>query len=404
MRRHVAGNTTLIVAAAVVALVLIVGGAFVVGIGSNPGSPVRDQKDPNPVDLTNTQTQALAKSLDTKIDSCKAVRDNEKYLTELSNSLTDEGSIGAYITSSVTDAGKRTELNTMRQEANAALQSIITKAAECGTNKNTNGLDKEISDLWATVRQKIISLQAALVKSLAGKYYFPGVEQGAARYCQQASAAMVALTYLSNYGATPITQLDAPSLPAALQKALGPNTSAGEYPVGWAKLNNDPDKIRAAIASHASIPWFTTPRNPTMCSVGDMHFVVRLFKAIGSPMPDDWAYISDDGFAGVITPDFKISDPGVRDKAYAALKLSLTAIPPDPVVIDFTNLAACSYAHNIPLFMFNGTKFITNNPGKGSVKYNQTTCGRKDLSEANVKNFNRLVIRQKYLTAVGLTK
>lgn len=402
MHSRLSGNTTLIVAAVVVAVVLIVGGAFVVGIGSNPGNPVRDQQDPKPVDLTNSETQALSKSLSAKIDSCAAIRENEKFLTELSDSLTDEGSIGKYITTNVTDKAKRDELNTLRQEANASLQLLITKGAECSNSKTATNLDKEVSDLWATTRQKISILQATLVKSLAGKYYFPGVEQGQHRYCQQAAAAMVALTYLSNYGATPITQLDAASLPESLQKALGNNSGVGEYPVGWAMLNNDPEKIRTAIANRASIPWFTTPRNPTMCTVGDMHFVVRLFKSIGAPMPDDWAYISDDGFPGVITPDYKTSAPGVRDKVYAALKLSLTAVPPDPVVADFTNEGACSYPHNIPLFMFNGTRFITNNPGPGSLKYNQTTCGRKELSEANVKNFNRLVIRKKYLTQVGL--
>ncbi len=400
--RRVSGNTTLIVAAVVVAVVLIVGGAFVVGIGSNPANPVRDQQDPKPVDLTNSETQALSKSLSAKIDSCAAIRENEKFLTELSDSLTDEGSIGKYITTNVTDKAKRDELNTLRQEANAALQLLITKGAECSNSKTATNLDKEVSDLWATTRQKISILQAALVKSLAGKYYFPGVEQGADNYCQQAAAAMVALTYLSNYGATPITQLDAATLPASLQEALGGNSSVGEYPAGWAKFNNDPEKVRAAVANRASIAWFTTPKNPKSCPVGDMHFVVRLFKSIGAPMPDDWAYISDDGYRGIITPDYKTSDPGIRDKVYAAVKLSLTAVPPDPVVADFTNLGACSYGHNIPLFIFNGTRFITNNPGKGNVKYNQTTCGRKELSEENVKKFARMVVRKKYLTQVGL--
>lgn len=399
MKRSAAGSTTLILASAIVGVVLIVGGAFTIGMGSNPSSPVRDQLTPNPVDLTNQETVAIARSLNAKIDSCAAIRENEQFLTDLADSFTDSGSIGKYITTNVSDKAKREELNTLLQEAETAVRSVLEKGTLCGDAKIDAGLDKEVSDLWASAREKVLKLQSQLVASLAGNYYFPGVEQGKPRYCQQASAAMVGLTYLSNYGVTPITQLEPSSLPEALKKALEIDPNPEHYPRSWSKLNNDPAKVASTIASRGNVAWFTTPRSTTFCAVGVLHSAPRLLNGSGTPVPNDWVLVADAGFGG-IEPDLRVGTN--RDKILEAIKRSVTQVPPDPVVVDSTNSKVCSYAHVIPLFQFSGTHFVTNNPGRGSIKFNQTKCGRTELTEANVKNFVGVVIRKTHLQAVGL--
>lgn len=402
MHRQGSGDNNLLIVAAIgIGAVMLIAGAFAVGLGSNPGSATANDLGQKPADLSSAKLQPILATITTAIDSCAAIKKNEDKLAALSASLNNSGTYGTYIKGIVSDQAKRDNLQNLLTDAAAAVDKVIELGRQCVSTQSTVANDSKVAPLWATATQKIQTLQDALNKSLTGNYNFPGVEQGQHRYCQQAAAAMVALTYISNYGLNPVTQLDALTLPPVLQTALETSTNPANYPKTWGKYGNDPAKVKEAIAAHGSIAWFTTPLNPTSCPVGVVQAAGRFLNKVGAPVPNDWVLVGTESFGGV-SPDLKLTADN-RAKVMAAIKQSTSKTPPDPVVIDYTNVTACSYAHNIPLFFFNGTDFVTNNPGPGSIKYNQTKCGSKELNEANASQFVQVVIRKTYLQAAGLS-
>jgi hypothetical protein len=401
-------NKTLAYIAIVVAVALCGIAAFALGIGSNSGDPQSQQLNSIPADASDPKIQSLIQAINIKIDGCKAAQENRKFLEDMATSLTDEGAYAKAIDSAAktsTDAqAHKDKIHSLITSASASLQQLITMANDCASKRDPNA-DNQVSQIWGDIKQKVDSLRSELAIALKGLYYFPGVEQGQHRYCQQAAAAMVALTYISDYGTTPVTQLDSSSLPAYFLTAVETGKTPAVLPKTWSRYNNDPGLVAGAIANKAPIAWFTTPINPTKCVIGVMDTAPIFLNKVGAPVPNDWVFVSGAKTDSGRAPDLLIggsNESEMRTKVLAAIKHSVTQVPPDPVILDATNLSACSYAHNFPLFQYVNGKFVSNNPQPGGILYNQTRCGSKELNDANVSQFARLVIRKVHLQAVGL--
>jgi hypothetical protein len=396
------GQQPAIIVASIVLGVVVLLFAVGMGIGTGFVPESAGARESRPVDVTNAADQQVMSTLSLNINSCEALRANRQAIDALNASVSPGGEMAVYIKkqteSNTLAADKKQGLLDSLEKAQKAMLTIITKADDCVSG--TASANTEIVTAWNAVKLSVTSLRNSIVAGLGGKYYFPGVEQGKNQYCQQASAVMVALTYISNYGANPVTQFNANTLPEALQKAVGANGSSSEAPRTWSKYGNNETAIKEAVANRAPVAWFTTPRTGTFCSVHIASAAPRLLNAIGDPVPNDWVAVSPTTDLGIV-PGLVLTNDN-RAKVYQAMVASLSKDPPDPVVADFTNGAACSYTHIIPLFMKAGSAFITNNPGPGKIQYNTTKCGRKELSEANVSRFARVVIRKPYLQAVGL--
>ena len=400
---------TLIKVAIIGLLIAAAAGAFAVGLGSNPGNPNTDQLSNKGADAGSPQIKTEIAALEVKIDGCKDVVNNKKYLNSLSTNLTDEASYDLAINKAAKTpaaaAAARDKVHAFITAGSTSLSKLLALVDSCSSAANVSS-NTQVPGLWADVKKNVDGLRNEIAIDLNGAYNFPGVEQGMHQYCQQASAAMVALTYLSNYGATPFTQADVSGLPANFLKAVQTGTDATSEPKSWGRYNGDVNAVVTAIkSSHAPVAWFTTPVSPPVCiAVGVAAAAPGFLNKIGASVPNDWVLIGDKDTLGgqpiIATTPANTAD--LHSKGLAAIKLSVTNIPPDPVIVDSTNSSACSYTHIIPLFQYSNNLFLTNNPGPGSIKFNQTSCGSHQLNDTNVGNFSRLVIRKVYLQKVGL--
>jgi hypothetical protein len=169
------GNTTLIVASIVVGTILLIGSAFAVGIGSNPGNPVRDAKASERIDFSETRTKEVMTKMLTKIDSCAALRENIRVVEDLQiliDALPEELlSIKNPDGSKKLTSEQEAKVREATQYVGERILTLITAAANCSNQKADN---ENIAKTWKEIQDKLTTLTDGGILGIEIQSFFTG--------------------------------------------------------------------------------------------------------------------------------------------------------------------------------------------------------------------------------------
>jgi hypothetical protein len=212
MQTRLPANTSLTVAAVVVGVVLLIGSAFAIGIGSNPGNPVRDAKASERIDFSETRTKEVMTKILTKIDSCAALRQNIKNVEELQiliDTLPDELlSIKNPDGSRRLTSEQEDKVREISRYVGERIALLITAAADCSNQKAEN---EKIAKTWKEIQDKLDTLTDGSILGVVIETFFAGndeyQDEGDDNY-EPGGSNNVPLLYQRNYRDIPYPNAD----------------------------------------------------------------------------------------------------------------------------------------------------------------------------------------------------